>query len=330
MQGLAESPSAAKAPPFTDLPDLASSRLGARVLAANDDFFAPKENLIKPEPAVFIKDKYTSRGKWMDGWETRRRRAPGHDWCLLRLGCRGTLRGVDVDTSHFLGNYPEHCSIEACDLPVGASLRKLEAASWTEILPKSPLKGGTHNLLAIGSATPCSFLRLRIYPDGGVARLRAYGEVVPDFSKSRGLIDLASVLNGGWVTANSDRFFGSPGNMLMPGRARNMGDGWETKRRRGPGHDWAIVRLGAAGRIQKVELDTNHFKGNYPDACSLEGGDGSSWTEILPRTKLRPHTRHFFQKEITHSGPFSQVRINIYPDGGVSRLRIYGLVGPVQ
>jgi allantoicase len=317
---------------FTKRLNLASAKLGAKVLSANDEFFAPKENLLKLGKAIFIEDKYTPRGKWMDGWETRRRRVPGYDWCIVKLGVRGIVRGVNVDTSFFVGNYPEHCSIEVCDL---ASDSKLKSASWTEILPQSQLKGGGDNLFQIDSARPFTHLRLNIYPDGGVARLRVYGDVVLDLEKAKAPFDLAAAQNGGRAILSSNEFFGAPNNMLMPGRAKNMGDGWETKRRRGPGHDWAVIRLAALGTLEKIEIDTNHFKGNYPDSFLLEGRLFSGadedvlqtdalWTEIMPNTKLKAHTRHCFAKEIRQAGPFSHVRLSIYPDGGVSRLRIYG------
>ncbi len=324
---------------FSDAIDLASTRVGGEVLLANDDFFAPKENLLKPEAAVWIEDKYTPKGKWMDGWETRRRRTPGFDWCVLKLGLRGVVRGVDVDTSYFTGNYPEHCSIEACDAPAGAKAADLvkDPSLWVEILPKTALKGGSSNQFNVKSLRPWTHLRLNIFPDGGVARLRCYGDVVPDWERAAAdgkIVDLAAVENAGVAVAQSDMFYGKANNMLMPGRAKNMGDGWETKRRRGPGHDWAIVKLGAPGMLSKVEVDTNHFKGNYPDAFSLEGYGGPSvtaaalsssdipWTEIIPRTKLSAHKRHYFA--VSPATPFSYARLNIYPDGGVSRLRLWG------
>jgi allantoicase len=325
---------------FTDLTDLAGERVGGRALLANDEFFAPKENLLKPGRGIFIADKFTSRGKWMDGWETRRRRSPGFDWCLIELGLRGVVRGLDVDTNHFVGNYPEACSVDACDVTTPSTAKRLVAQPgiWHEILPKTPLKGGSQNLLPVRSLRPWTHLKLNIFPDGGVARLRAYGDVVPDWTRLRGSgrpVDLAAVENGGLAVLQSDMFFGRAGNMLMPGRAKNMGDGWETKRRRGPGHDWCLIKLGASGTLDKVEIDTNHFKGNFPDSASLEGihaPDGSGpalaastgWQEILGRVKLKAHHRHFFARELQARGPFTHVRLNIYPDGGVSRLRLFG------
>jgi allantoicase len=313
---------------FVDLVDLASERLGAAVLAANDEFFAAKENLIKRGPAVWREGEYTERGKWMDGWETRRRRDDGdHDWCLVRLGVRGIPRGVDVDTSFFRGNYPESCAIDACDAAGLPTIDALARERWREIVPRSALTGDAHNLIASDGAAPATHLRLRIFPDGGVARLRVYGEVVADWDRlrARGDVDLAAAEHGGVVVACSDMFFGSRHNLIMPGDATHMGDGWETKRRRGPGHDWTIVRLGAAGAIRRAEVDTRHFKGNAPGACSLEGSrDERDWKDLLPRTALQPDTRHLFEDELQPIGDVTHVRLNIFPDGGVARLRLFG------
>jgi allantoicase len=350
-------------PPFTRRADLASARLGGRAIAASDEFFAPKGNLVKPDAPVFIPGKYTTHGKWMDGWESRRRRTPGHDWCVVQLGVRGRVRGVDVDTRFFTGNFPSHCSIEALDagtfrlkaeatshrgqdlvashrgkyLVASAFRRTKDPLPWTTILPKTALTGDNHNYLAIGDDRPWTHLRLNIFPDGGVARLRVYGDVTVDWARlapDRRAADLAALVHGGLVLAASDVHYGATHNMLMPGRARNMGDGWETKRRRGPGYDWAIVRLGAPGVLTKVEIDTNHFKGNFPDTASIEGCfapdasldalSSARWLEVLPQTPLKAHHRHYFSKELRHRGPVSHVRLNIFPDGGVSRFRVHG------
>ena len=317
--------------PFVDLVDLASERLGGAVVAANDEFFAPKENLIKPEPAVWIEGKYTERGKWMDGWETRRRREPGDDWCVVRLGVAGIIRGVDVDTAYFKGNYPEACAIEVCDVDGLPDLDALMSARWHEILRRTPLTGDSHNLLPTSASDPATHLRLRIFPDGGVARLRVYGDVVADWERlrRRGDVDLAAVEHGGLVVGCSDSFFGSRHNLIMPGDATHMGDGWETRRRRGPGHDWTIIRLGTAGAIRRIDVDTRHFKGNAPGACSLEGSsDAREWREVLARTPLQPHARHTFEEDVRNIGEVTHVRFNIYPDGGVGRLRLYGRPRP--
>jgi allantoicase len=326
---------------FTQLVDLASERLGGRVLEANDEFFAPKENLLRPSKPIFIEGKYTSRGKWMDGWETRRRRNPGHDWCIIRLGRPGIPRGVVVDTSYFTGNYPEKFSLEACDLgegpPFASEKKRLKNAQmrWVEVLPEIPLEGDKQNQFAIEHAGRFTHLRLKIYPDGGVARLRVHGEVAPKGKHtSRGEFDLGAVENGGSVVASSDEFYGSPLNMLMPGRGKNMGDGWETRRRRGPGHDWAVLKLGMPGVIRGIEVDTAHFKGNFPESCSLdfcyaEGAGASAipplaWEPLLERAKLKADHRHIFREQLHGVEAATHVRFNIYPDGGVSRLRLFG------
>ena len=343
-------------PPFTSLADLASSRVGGRVLAANDEFFAPKSNLLEPAPAIFVPGKFTTRGKWMDGWETRRRRTPGHDWCVIKLGMPGNIRGVDVDTSFFTGNYPSHCSIDALrvSVPLTKDTFGGTGGPWVTLLPKAALDGDTHNFFEIGKpdfykVTPepratgfdWTHVRLNIFPDGGVARLRVYGDVVVDWSKigSR-IVDLAEIRHGGLVVGASDMHFGAKDNMIMPGRAKNMGDGWETRRRRGPGHDWAIVRLGTRGLVKRVEIDTNHFKGNYPESASIEAClapgakldelASANWNELLPQTRLKPHFRHMFSKELRDVGAISHVRLNIYPDGGISRFRVYGTVAQAE
>jgi allantoicase len=308
---------------FRDLVDLASERLGASVRYATDDFFAEKENLVKPNKPVWKEHEYTDRGKWMDGWESRRKRTPGHDFAIVRLGAPGVVRGVVVDTAYFRGNYPESCSLEACALPPESDADALLAAEWVEILPRSPLKGDSENEFAVDATFAVTHLRFRIFPDGGVARLRVHGHVVPDWHRLGGLrgeIDLAAVEHGGEVLTCSDMFFGPKHNLIMPGRAANMSDGWETRRRRGPGHDWVIVQLACEGAVRRVEIDTAHFKGNYPDTASIDDGGER---ELLPRTKLQADTRHMFVDALRDVGPVTQLRLNVYPDGGVSRLRVY-------
>ncbi len=331
---------------FATLVDLASEGLGGRVIDANDEFFAPKSNLLKPSKPIFIEGKFTTRGKWMDGWETRRRRTPGFDWCIIRLGLAGIIRGVVIDTSHFKGNYPARASLQALDLggapPYSGERAKLKVAesSWVELLSETPLAGDAQNKFAISNTGRFTHLRLKIYPDGGVARLRVHGEVLPSPAQlARPEIDLASVANGASILQSSDEFFGGPLNLLLPGPGKNMGDGWETRRRRGPGYDWTIVKLGTPGVIRRLEVDTAHFKGNFPESCSLEGCyansiDGSAvealqnWKELLPRTRLKAHSRHTFRGQLVDIGPVTHVRLNIYPDGGVSRLRLFGRAEP--
>lgn len=324
---------------FTELIDLAAEKLGGAVLFANDEFFAPKENLLKASVPVWAEGKYTDLGKWMDGWESRRRRTPGFDWCIIRLGLSGRIRGAVVDTSFFRGNYPEQCSLEACALDGQPEVEQLtsEATEWVEILPPADLAGDSQNAFPIESDGRFTHLRFKIYPDGGVARLRVYGEVVPDWARlkrSGGEIDLVAVENGGLVLSCSDMFFGHRHNLIMPGRALNMSDGWETKRRRGPGHDWVTIKLGTPGQINRLEVDTSYFKGNFPESCSLEACKTAGnvlpvnldWKRVLPRTKLQAHTRHLFEEEVLDAGIVSHVRFNIFPDGGVSRLRVYGTI----
>lgn len=336
-------------PAFTALADLASAGVGGRALASSDDFFASRSNMLKPGPAVFVPGKFTPRGKWMDGWESRRRRTPGHDWCVVALGMRGRIRGVNVDTSHFTGNYPSHCAIDALDADSDPrpAIHGAEGTPWATLLPQSGLRGNEDNFFAVHDDRPWTHLRLNIFPDGGVARLRVYGEVEVDWApvaRSRRAVDLASIRNGGLVLAASDMHFGAKDNMIMPGRAKNMGDGWETRRRRSPDPepatglraDWAIVRLGAAGLVRRIEIDTRHFKGNYPDSASIEGClmpgapiealMTAGWTAILPQTKLRPDHRHVLSRTLLPAGPVSHVRLHIFPDGGISRLRVHGTI----
>ncbi len=332
-------------PEFTHRIDLASERLGGAVIATDDDFFAEKENLLKPYPAEWRAHAYTDRGKWMDGWESRRKRLSGeepdaHDWAIVRLGAPGIVRGVVVDTAFFRGNYPDECMIEGSCAPSDSFLDTLTGpeTTWVEIVPRSKLKGDSKNPFAVTSTSAFTHLRLNIYPDGGVARLRVHGDVLPDWRRighARGEIDLAHIEHGGDVLLASDMFFGERRNLIMPGRAVNMSDGWETRRRRGPGDDWAIVKLGATGTIARVEIDTNHFKGNFPDTCSLEaiaapGASGvdlaksDHWKELLSRRKLQAHTRHLFEAELSALGPVTHVRVRVFPDGGISRLRVWG------
>jgi len=326
-----------KSPPFADLPDLAAERLGGLVIAANDDFFAAKENLVKASCPEWREGEYTDRGKWMDGWETRRRRSPGHDWAIVCLGLPGIVHGVVIDTSFFTGNYPEGASIEATAIDGSPSVDRMigDDIQWQPLLKKSPLKGDRANAFAIKSKNGrVTHLRLNIFPDGGVARLRVHGEVVPDedvFKPGRE-VDLAALKNGGFVVSCSDMHYGNRQNLILPGRSTHMGDGWETKRRRGPGHDWAVVRLARRGEIERVELDTDHFKGNAPGKCMLEYTDGGAsfnartarWSMLVKESPLEAHHQHRWGKLSPKAA--THVRLNIYPDGGVARLRLFGRV----
>jgi allantoicase len=321
---------------FTDLPDLAAERLGGEVVAANDEFFAPKENLIKATAPEWREGKYTRRGKWMDGWETRRRRTPGNDWAIVKLGLPGSIHGVVIDTKYFTGNYPEEASIDTCCVEGNPSAKVLTGQEivWEPLMPKVALKGDAVNEFAVEGRMRVTHVRLNIFPDGGVARLRVHGTVMPDeeIFRSDKETDLAAIENGGLVVSCSDMHYGNPQNLILPGRSTHMGDGWETKRRRGPGHDWAVVRLARRGEINRVKLDTDHFKGNAPGSCMLEWCDAGAtfdganvkWNVLVPEIPLHADARHRWE-DLT-GGPATHVRLNIYPDGGVARLRLFGRV----
>lgn len=326
---------------FQTLPDLAGRLHGGSVVAASDESFAERENLIKPEAAVFQPHTFTHKGQLYDGWETRRRREPGGegagDWVIVRLGTPGIVRGVVVDTAHFTGNYPEYCSVEACAAEGYPSPDELagDDVEWVELVPKSKLEGDSPNRFPVDLEGRFTHVRLRIHPDGGVARLRVHGEVVPDPRAFRGVpLDLAALENGGSVAGCSNMFYSTPENLLAPGLARVMGEGWETARRRGPGNDWVTVRLASAGRVRQAELDTSHFKGNAPGWAALHGcdartsspHDADAWLELLPRTRLQPDTRHRFH--LASAPATTHVRLDVYPDGGMARLRLYGDLTP--
>ncbi len=322
------------APEFTTrYLNLADPRLGTTVIDTSDAFFAPGPRMLNPEPAVFIPGKYDAHGKWMDGWESRRKRTPGNDWAVIRLGHRGRLVGVDIDTSHFTGNFPPAASLEGCDSDgdPGPDTR------WHTLLPSVGLQGNTHHYHALPDAPAVTHVRLQIYPDGGVARLRLYGKVERDWSGVQAgpeLIDLIAAENGGLVISANNQHFGPASTLLLPGRGVTMGDGWETRRRREPGNDWCVIALGHPGVIERIEVDTAHFKGNFPDRCSLlgavvRGGTDTSittqsmfWPELLAPQPLGMDQIHTFTAGLTT--PVTHVRFNIFPDGGVSRLRLFG------
>jgi allantoicase len=357
------SPHATPEHPLTHLVDLAAERLGGAVLHATDDFFASKDNLLKPQEAVFLEGKYTDRGKWMDGWESRRRRDyayatpgphPDFDSAIVRLGLPGIVRALVVDTAFFTGNFPSSCAVEGASLAGHPSLATLlsDAVTWTPILRRDDgaLRGGSKNYFEVDAPQRFTHLRLHIYPDGGVARLRVHGDVLPDARwlgpRARPqLVDLAAAEHGALVVACNDMFFGSRHNLIMPGRGVNMGDGWETKRGRRPGPDWVVVRLAAEGVIERVLLDTLHFKGNAPDFAALDvatvppgapdpdGAQDEGWLPLLARTNLQPHTPHLFEDELLGApgagASATHARLRIWPDGGVSRLRLFGVVDAV-
>ncbi len=352
---------------FSHLVNLAADETGTFVLWASDDYFAEKENLVRSDAPVWKEGVYTDKGKWMDGWESQRMRGPGHDTAILRLGVPGSVEGLLVDTTHFKGNAPIAVALEVCEAPHTATAEELlswpvaeegaEGAAqvakvWRLALPKTDIRSDFGNVIALPQLSPrATHVRLHIYPDGGVARLRVYGVArpAPQIFWQQGSIDLAAIEHGGRVTAISDAFFGPPANLLLPGRGVNMGDGWETRRRRTPGSDWCEIGLGRRGLVQRIEVDTHFFKGNAPQACSVfafdagavdpddaEGmaaamaqvptGDDAGWTPLLDLAPLVQHRRHSF--EPARPTVATHLRVHIFPHGGVNRMRVFGLAAP--
>lgn len=332
---------------FAHCVDLASDVTGAFALYATDDYFAEKENLLKPAAPLWIADKYTDKGKWMDGWESARRRTPGHDWCVIRLGLPGRIYGIVADTTHFKGNAPQQVALEVLDadplLPLEAVLSH---TGWKVALPRTPVQPDTANVLPFEVPTGrATYVKLRIYPDGGVARLRVAGTVAPEPQTfwGQGSVDLVAIENGGREVAVSDQFFGPPSNLTLPGRGTNMGDGWETKRRRTKGSDWCVLQLGRRGVIDRVQLDTHFFKGNAPQSVRILALDGTGkskeelaalyqtdagWTPLVDLHPLVQHRRHDIEPLLPVAA--THVRVHIYPHGGVNRMRLYGQALPTS
>ncbi len=315
--------------------NLASARLGAQAIYATDEFFAAKERMLDDSDAVFIDDKFDDNGKWMDGWESRRKRVSGHDYCDVKLARSGYIHGVVVDTSHFTGNYPPEISLQACNSENNPD----DNTKWINLIERTAINGDDIKAFKISDSTLYTHVRLHIYPDGGIARLRIYGEPQCNWDQvaSDEIKDLGAALNGGRAIACSDEHYGQMSNILLPGKGINMGDGWETARRRGPGHDWVIVALGHAGELNKITVDTAFFKGNYPDRCSIQAvcltdtpehivEQSENWQELLPEQKLEMDSEHHFTDQIKSLGAVSHIRLNIFPDGGVSRLRLMGTI----
>ena len=316
--------------------NLASSRLGAKAIYATDDFFADKQRMLDDSDPVFIDDKFDDHGKWMDGWESRRKRVAGHDYCDVKLARSGFIHGVVVDTSHFTGNYPPEFSLDICYCEGTPN----ENTEWITLIPKTSLNGNDQKAIEINASELVTHVRLHIYPDGGVARLRIYGEPQCNWDQVADdeVKDLGEALNGGRAIACSDEHFGIMSNLLLPDKGINMGDGWETARRRGPGHDWVIIALGHPGNLNEIIVDTAFFKGNYPDRCSIQAAcltdiddniieQSKNWKTLLPEMKLEMDQEHHFGSDhLENIGPVSHIRLNIFPDGGVSRLRLFGTI----
>ena len=319
---------------FTEYPDLASRDLAGSVIGANDELFAPRQNLIMPTPPVHAVDEFGHTGKVYDGWETRRRREPGSDWAIVRLGVPGIVHGVVVDTAFFKGNYPPHVSVEGTSVEGYPEVEAIENLPWETLVPMSAAHGDTENHYPVQHPGRFTHVRLTMYPDGGVARFRVHGEVVLDPRFITSTMDLIALENGGRFLSTSDAFYSSPGNLILPSRARLMGEGWENARRRGPGNDWAIFRLGLRGEPEMVEVDTSYFIGNAPATVRLSAADAESspiededaWWDVVVRTPVLVDTRHRFMT--TSRRAATHLRLDVYPDGGLSRLRCFGTVPP--
>ncbi|XP_063846410.1 allantoicase-like [Scylla paramamosain] len=370
-------------PRFAELNNLASEKLGARILFATDDWFAVAENLLKDSEAEWREGEFTKCGKWMDGWETRRKRKPGHDWCIIKLGVAGEVAGVDVDTSFFTGNYVPRVSLQAATLTkeeenlipkrkseMGSealekdlvAVARLGSEKWQTIIPITEARPGyrdtCHTFLpSLCASTRYTHLRLNVYPDGGIARLRVFGRALADVSQvsPSKVMDLVSLRNGGVCLAYSDAHYGHPRNLISPWAPVNMADGWETARRldrpsilkegadgvlQVAGWEWALFKLGLPGTVKGLEVDTYFFKGNFPDSCRVDGCfvsdeevpdpalDGAPWLPILPSQKLKPNAHHDFSKKVRDIGVVSHVRLVMAPDGGISRLKVLGTANP--
>jgi len=316
--------------------DLAQSRLGTKVVYKTDEFFAPAKRIINPWSPVFKEGVFDKHGKWMDGWETRRKRSKGHDYLILKLGKPGKIHKVDIDTSYFSGNQPSKVSLEAC-----FSRKKLpnKNSKWVKILKKKSTKPNNHHFFNIINKSVFTHVKLNIYPDGGIARIRIYGSMQIEKKFGKKIINLTSVLNGAAPIACNNEHFGRAENILAPGTGKNMGDGWETRRSRGKNFDWLILKCATAGKINKIQIDTHHFKGNYPDRCSLQAAylnakisyktivkRSEKWKLLLNKVKLYAHRKHNFQNKLMKNKKINYIKINIFPDGGISRIRVFGKV----
>ena len=316
--------------------NLAEPRLGSKVIYKTDDFFASAKRIIKPDPPVFKEGLFDSHGKWMDGWETRRRRRRGFDYLIVKLGKPGKIFNVDIDKSHFNGNQPTHASLEACF----TNKKPNKKTRWIKILNNKKLGPNKNHNFKIKNKLVFNHVKLNIFPDGGVARLRVYGEVeINKINFGNKLINLTSVLNGASIVGCNNEHFGRAENVLAPGKGKNMGDGWETRRSRGKNFDWLILKCGMPGKINKIQIDTHHFKGNYPDKCSLQAAflnsnisyknivkKSKNWKLLLNKVKLHAHKKHNFRNKLMKNKKINYIRINIYPDGGISRIRAFGKI----
>ena len=317
--------------------NLAEPRLGSKVIFKTDDFFASASRIINPNPPIFKEGVFDKHGKWMDGWETRRRRRKGFDYLIIKLGKPGKIFNVDIDTAHFSGNQPTHASLQAC---YSNKKKPNNKSRWITILNKKKLDPNKNHNFNIKNKSIFTHIKLNIYPDGGVARLRIFGEIeMKNVNFGSKMINLCSMLNGASIIGCNNEHFGRAENILAPGKGKNMGDGWETKRSRGKNFDWLIIKFGYPGKINKIEIDTHHFKGNYPDSCSVQAAyiskkisnnsivrKSNKWKLLLNKTKLNANKKHSFNSKTMQKNKINFIRINIYPDGGISRIRAFGKV----
>ena len=320
---------------FTNgLIDLAQPRLGSKVIFKTDDFFASANRIINPSPAVFKEGLFDKNGKWMDGWESRRKRTSGHDFLIIKLGKSGSINKVDVDTSHFNGNQPSMISLEGCY----SKSKNIKDLKWKTLIGKKKTKANSHHMFKSSSKSIFTHIKLNIFPDGGVARLRLYGSISKENNKfGNKTINLASLLNGASVIACNNEHFGKAENILAPGKAKNMGDGWETRRRRNKGFDWLILNPINGKKINKIEISTHHFKGNFPSHCSLQAAfvpdkkssssiikSSVKWKFLLNKVNLSANKTHVFKNILMKNDKINFIKINIFPDGGISRFKIFG------
>ena len=344
---------------FSKFTNLTTTVLGAYVLSFSDEYFASASNLLTSTPAIRKPGFYVHTGAWYDGWETRRHNTKAFDWVVVKLGCVGLIQGVEVDTAHFSGNEAPGAGLDGCFLTEeeekGSGVEQDDYKGWNEILPPQPCGPSQRQAWTVQgpgvTGKEFTHLRLKMYPDGGIARLRVYGSAVaPPLPETavKGQLpaeELSSALNGGVAISCSDQHFGVRSNLLLPGRGKDMGDGWETARSRTKGHtDWVICRLGLpAGSVDKVVVDTKDFRGNFPRAVTVEvwsapnnkagdpAVDAEGWLPLVNGEKhCTADTEHVFEGEELDNHDehgnkvWTHVKMTIIPDGGVKRLRIFG------
>lgn len=335
-------------PDFEHCPDLANRQLAGSVIWASDESFAERENLIMAHDPEFAPALFGNKGKVYDGWETRRRRHDeiGHnDAAIIRLGVPGYIRGVIVDTSWFTGNYPPQFAVKGIcidDYRPAEEIAALPDNEWFDLVEPTDAQGDTKHAISInpGSTagqTRVTHVKLIMIPDGGIARLRVHGIPAPNPQFLGSTVDLAAIEHGGWVTECYNMFYSSPNQILSLGRAINMGGGWENARRRDGGNDYVVVRLAGEGTPEFVEIDTSYFVFNAPGDIRLTGWNAHSdddsgeektpaeIIELVPKCRVLPGTRHRFAVEGAAQGrPITHIRLDVYPDGGLARLRVFG------